>query len=130
MIYQILLPWPDKALSPNARVHWGRKAKATKAARSLAFLMMRRVHPTLRVKEGEVVALEFVFIPPNLRRYDDDGLATRMKAARDGIADYLQVDDHRFRQSHRLSTVPTPGGQVIVKLKILPAAEIAEDSTT
>ena len=27
------LPWPDKLLSPNARPHWSRKARAVKAAK-------------------------------------------------------------------------------------------------
>lgn len=122
------LPWPDKALSPNARVHWAARAKAVKAARRLSFLTLRRDLPTLKVPEGCIVDLEYVFIPPNLRRYDDDGLAARMKASRDGIADFLQVDDNIFRQHHRLSKVPTPGGQVIVKLRFLPAPETPAES--
>lgn len=122
------LPWPDKALSPNSRVHWTARAKAVKAARRLAFLILRRDLPTLKVPAGHIVDLEYVFVPPNLRRFDDDGLAARMKASRDGIADFLQVDDNLFRQHHRLSKVPTPGGQVIVKLKFLPAPESAEES--
>lgn len=113
------LPWPEKALSPNARVHWATKARAVKAARKLAFLILRRDLPTLKAPEGCIVDIEFVFVPPDLRRYDDDGLAARMKSARDGIADFLQVDDHRFRQHHRLSKVPTPNGQVIVKLRFI-----------
>lgn len=130
MGYSFWLPWPDKALSPNARVHWSRRAKAVKAARKLAFLMIRQAHAVLKVPDGALIDLEFVFVPPDRRRYDDDGLAARMKSARDGIADFLQVDDNRFRQRHRVSSVPTPGGQVIVKLRFLPALETPEDSTT
>lgn len=120
-VYIFSLPWPDKALSPNSRVHWAARAKAVKAARRLSFMVLRSLYPTLRVPDGASVHLEYVFVPPNLRRYDDDGLAARMKASRDGIADFLQVDDYRFRQHHRLSKAPTPGGEVIVKLWILPA---------
>lgn len=128
MVYQFALPWPDKALSPNSRVHWATKAKATKAARRYAFLTMRKYLAVLKVPPDHIVDLEFVFIPPDRRRYDDDGLASRMKATRDGIADFLQVDDSLFRQRHRLSKVPIPCGQVLVKLQFFPAAETPADS--
>lgn len=121
-VYGFWLPWPVKALSPNARVHWGVYAKAAKSARKGAFLMMRQVHPLLKVPDNMVVDLEFVFVPPDRRRYDDDNLVHRMKSARDGIADFLQVDDARFRARHRVSAVPTPGGQVIVKLRFVCAS--------
>lgn len=29
----IILPWPSKDLSPNARIHWARRAKAVQHAR-------------------------------------------------------------------------------------------------
>ena len=32
---RITLPWPDRALHPNSRVHWAQKAKATKAGRCI-----------------------------------------------------------------------------------------------
>ena len=117
--YCLELSWPSADLSPNARCHWARKAKAVKAARLNSWAALRHSAPLLRVPAGAVVELEFVFIPPNLRRFDDDGLAARMKAARDGIADALGCDDHCFRQTHRLSTVPTPGGKVLVKLRVV-----------
>lgn len=123
------LAWPSPDLSPNARCHWARKAKAVKSARKAAFLALRICAPLIKVPPGHVVDLEFVFIPPNRRRFDDDGLAARMKSARDGLADYLQCDDHCFRQSHRVSTVPTPGGEVLVKLRISPAPETPDEST-
>jgi hypothetical protein len=33
---ELVLPWPSKDLSPNARKHWAAKAKAAKAARYMA----------------------------------------------------------------------------------------------
>ena len=36
------------------------------------------------------------FYPPDKRKRDDDGLLSSMKAARDGIADALGIDDSRF----------------------------------
>lgn len=127
-VYAFKLPWPSRDLSPNTRIFWAKRAKAVKSARKRAFLQLRLAFPLLKVPDGHLVGLEFVFIPPDRRRYDDDGLAARMKAARDGIADYLQVDDHRFRQTHRVSSVPTPNGEVMVKLTILPAPETSIDT--
>lgn len=121
----IPLAWPSAHLSPNARVHWSKRAKAVREARRAAFLALRLAAPTLiKVPAGHVVEIEFVFVPPNKRRFDDDGLASRMKATRDGIADYLGCDDNCFVQTHRVAKVPTPGGEVLAKLKISPAAEI------
>lgn len=118
----IPLAWPSPYLSPNARIHWSKRAKATREARRTAYLAMRLAAPKLiKVPHGHVVEIEFVFIPPNRRRFDDDGLASRMKATRDGIADYLGCDDNCFVQTHRVATVPTPGGEVQVKLRISPA---------
>lgn len=115
------LDWPSPHLSPNARIHWAKRAQATREARKSGLLALRQAAPFLKVPEGHAVELEFVFIPPNRRRFDDDGLASRMKASRDGLADYLQCDDRCFRQSHRVSSVPTPGGEVMVKLRVCPA---------
>ena len=46
------LPWPPKELSPNARVHWTKKAKAAKAYRLECFILAKALGmkaPTGRV---------------------------------------------------------------------------------
>lgn len=122
------LGWPSPDLSPNARVHWARKARATKRAKREGWLAARLAVPLLKVPPGYVLLIEWVFVPPNHRRFDDDNLLSRMKPHRDGIAQYLGVDDNVFRSSHRVATVPTPGGCVLVKLQVLPAPENATES--
>lgn len=125
----IPLAWPSQELSPNARVHWSKRARAVREARRAAYLAMRLAAPKwIKVPHGHLVEIEFVFIPPNRRRFDDDGLAARMKASRDGIADYLGCDDNCFRQSHRVAKVPTPGGEVLVKIRILSGPETSPES--
>ena len=114
----IPLPWPSPDLSPNARGSWAKRYRASKSARAAALVALRIAAPFLKVPPGHTVHIEYVFIPPNRRRFDDDNLAARMKPTRDGLADYLQCDDHCFVQSHRVAKVPTPGGEVLVKLRI------------
>lgn len=116
----LALGWPNPVLSPNTRAHWSKKARATKDARREGWLQARKSVPLLKVPPGHYIAIEWVFVPPNLRRYDDDNLLARMKPHRDGIAQYLGVDDGIFRSSHRVAKVPTPGGQVLVKIQVLP----------
>lgn len=88
------LPWPDKALSPNARVHWRVKATATKLARYDAGWLSASYRPM----DGDgPLDVTVTFYPPSARRFDDDNLIARCKAYFDGIADSLCVDDSRFR---------------------------------
>ena len=56
------------------------------------------------------------FYPPDRRRRDDDGLLASMKAARDGIADALGVDDSRFVSHPWVKDEGRKGGQVVIKI--------------
>lgn len=113
---ELTLPWPSRDLHPNARVHWARKAKAVKAARYQAGLAAIaagfRVHP---LPHGRI-HLYLDFYPPNRRRHDDDGLLSSMKAARDGIADALGIDDNRFVSHPYVRDEVRKGGQVVVRI--------------
>lgn len=90
----IVLPWPNRDLHPNARVHWARKASAVAKARAAAGWEVK----TAKLKLGAVGAVKatIVFYPPNRRAHDLDGLLASMKAAIDGIADAIGVDDSRW----------------------------------
>lgn len=110
----IFLPWPNKVLSPNARVHWAVKSRAAKEARKAAHLC------TLASKvkvdwEGEI-HLWVTFCPPDRRARDDDNLIAAFKSARDGIADALGVNDKRFRMHPCLSDEVVKFGEVRVRL--------------
>jgi crossover junction endodeoxyribonuclease RusA len=89
------LPFPTADLSPNARLHWAKKAKAAKAYRSECHWLtlaagIRRIDWT-----GDI-HLWIDFFPPDRRRRDDDNMIAAFKSGRDGIADALRVDDNRF----------------------------------
>ena len=109
----VLLPWPPKVLSPNARVHWSKRSRAAKSYRMQCFLLVKKaglVAPLGRI----LLALEFV--PPTRRRRDDDNLLASFKAGRDGLADALGIDDSQFVSQVQLSTEVHPQGAVRVTL--------------
>lgn len=110
---RIALPWPDKKLSPNARVHWAAKAKAVKAARSAAYFLAIQA----RVRRTTVgpIATKFEFCPPDGRRRDRDNLIASMKAATDGLADALGIDDSNFISTYSMGG-PVKGGAVLVTI--------------
>jgi crossover junction endodeoxyribonuclease RusA len=89
------LPWPPQELSPNKRVHWGKKSKAAKAYRLQCGLMTKAAKLIIPEIEGKLY-LWLTFYPPDKRRRDDDNMIASFKSGRDGIADALGIDDSRF----------------------------------
>lgn len=78
-----------KAVSlANMRLHWAVKAKITKDQRNKARTAMALVCP---LPPG--VPLTIILTRVGARRLDTDNLASSMKAVRDGIADWLGIDD-------------------------------------
>jgi len=116
MLLTVTLPWPDRLLHPNARTHWGRKAGATKAAREMAMaLALQAGWRRALVPEGRL-DLWVDFYPPDRRRRDDDGMLASFKAARDGLAQALGIDDSRFYSHPRLLDEVRPGGEICVRI--------------
>lgn len=115
---ELVLPWPNRDLHPNSRPHWRRKAKAVKSARAEAHALALAAgwRPGSVPEEGRL-HLWLDFVPPDRRKRDDDGLTSAFKAARDGIADALGIDDSRFRSHPYLKdNETTPGGCVRVRI--------------
>jgi crossover junction endodeoxyribonuclease RusA len=110
----ITLPWPDKGLSPNSRLHWAPKAKLKAAARlAAACLTYGAMYEWLKTKahyEGtEKLPVTITFYPPDKRLRDDDNMVGSFKAYRDGIADALGVDDRRFKPHYYFEDAEKPG---------------------
>lgn len=112
----VVLPWPSKTLSPNARAHWQHKASAVKTARTAAHYLTREVFGAA-IPKWTGARLAITFCPPDRRRRDDDNAIGAFKAYRDGIADALGVDDHKFKCSYAFAD-PIKGGSV--RVEILP----------
>ena len=110
----IELPWPDKRLSPNARLHWRARVGPKQQARirsgwsAVAAKGFHSVKEALQGSEGPV-PIVITFYPPDRRRRDDDNMIGTFKAHRDGIADALGVDDNRFKATYVFAAPQKPG---------------------
>lgn len=112
----IVLPWPDRRLSPNARLHWRAKVgpkQAAKIAAGWATVAAKGYHSAKEALADTAtpIPIEMRFYPPDKRHRDDDNMIGSMKAARDAIAEALGVDDRRFRP-HYLFEEPVKPGRV------------------
>ena len=89
----IVLPLPDKCLSPNARVHWAKKAKVVKAYRERAkWFCSLEVYRLKKPWQKAKYTARFYF--PDNRRRDADNAIASIKSALDGVADAgLVVND-------------------------------------
>lgn len=113
---RVELPWPARELHPNARPHHMAKRRATKAARTAAHWAALSAH--LSAPEGDgSIHVTLTFCPPPIKRNRDlDGMAASMKAALDGIADAMKVNDRRFVPVPAWGE-PVKGGKVIVEVR-------------
>jgi crossover junction endodeoxyribonuclease RusA len=80
---------PIKSVSvANLRMHWAVKAKLAKAHRNAAKTALMSVAP-----EAPELPLTVILTRLGPRTLDTDNLASCLKAVRDGVADWLGVDD-------------------------------------
>ena len=98
---EIVLPFPDKELSPNHTAGRLEKSRHFKRAKTAAYVHTIRVLGTgcrLKIPEGcdRQVGVTLIVTPPSRRRMDEDNMLTRCKAYIDGVASALGVDDCRF----------------------------------
>lgn len=112
MTSTVIFPWPPKELSPNARLHWRVLALAKKAYR--AECARQALVQGLQPIKAERVHVSLLFVPPNRRAFDLDGLLSRMKSGLDGLADVLQVDDSQWSLS--IAKTDEIGGMVRVSI--------------
>jgi Holliday junction resolvase RusA-like endonuclease len=91
---ELFLPWPDRKLSPNARVHWRPLAEAKRKAKQDAYNTV--LEAGLKNAASGLVKARYVFSPPDKRSRDADNLVASIKAAQDGLALALGVDDSQW----------------------------------
>lgn len=115
-VAEIVLPWPERDLSPNSRVHWRKLAEAKKRAKSYGYIAAKKAgFHTVEWPEGRL----YVWInyhPPTRRRYDMDNLIASCKGQFDGIADAMGVDDSRFVFHPFVHSEPVKHG--LIKIRI------------
>lgn len=115
---EITLPWPDKRLSPNARVHWAVKAKLVKEARHIGkinALTTPSAPPNLMLFKDQKIT--YIFHPPTKHKRDDDNFKAMMKSFRDGVADAYNIDDNRFHTQPAEWGEVVKGGKVVLRLE-------------
>lgn len=111
----IVLPWPDKRLSPNARLHWRAKASVKADAREAAHWLTLDQLPVGLTEaramfDGDApISARITFVPPDARHRDDDNAIGAFKAARDGIADALAFNDRRLKPVYHFAEPEKPG---------------------
>jgi len=106
------LPWPPADLSPNARGHWSKLARAKKAYREACAWTAKQ--QGAQKLTADALHLTLTFHAPTKRAYDLDNALARMKSGLDGLADVLGVDDSRW--SLTIRKADTVGGFVRVEV--------------
>jgi len=110
----LTLPWPSRLLSPNARGHWAKVAKAKRDFRA-ACAWTAKAQGAMPLQASSL-HVGLVFVPPSRRAFDLDNALASMKSGLDGLADVLQVDDSRWS----FSIAKAPHGQIggLVKVTV------------
>ena len=116
-VLELVLPWPSRDLSPNARVHRMAKARATRAAKETALLLACRAGwRGARLPAGRLHLWVTFHQAPGKALPDVDNMIGRFKAYRDGLAIALGIDDKRFQCHPEVSDRRRPGGEVVVRI--------------
>lgn len=119
---ELVLPWPDRALHPNARVHWGAKSAHTKSAKVAAWATAIAAGWNKQAWPDGPLHIWIDGYPTDRRRRDADGLLSSLKGALDGIADAMGVDDRRFVPHPWVKDEVRKGGEVRVRITAGPEA--------
>lgn len=114
---RIELPWPSRMLHPNERPHWRKKAEATKAAR-IGAAWAAKLAGAPKLPKGASVRVTPIITPPNNRGHDTDGVTASLKAAYDGIADWIGIDDRNWTHGAPVRLPAKAPGGVVVELEV------------
>lgn len=115
MTIELTLPWPDPKLSPNARAHWAAVNRAKRMARDDAYrLTLHALRGCEYVPpESGPIRVELTFCPAQERKRDRDNFQAACKAALDGIAEALGINDSRFYPVSDWGEKRKPGAVVV-----------------
>lgn len=99
-VYEADFPIPTIS-EANTKEHWGIRASRVKTQRNSACYLCRIKFGRINLPEN--FKLRIYLSRLSLRKLDDDNLTSAFKAVRDGIADYLGIDDGDDRISWNYS---------------------------
>lgn len=111
------LPYPPRSLSPNARVHWGQKSRATKEYRfacMVAGLEARKQAPPCTTHR----TLTLVFQKTKGVLPDEDNCLAHVKAGIDGLRDakVLADDSPQFMRVASITVRRGSPSEVLVEI--------------
>ncbi len=110
----LCLPWPDRSLSPNARVDRRARAGIVREHRAAAAMVAGALQDPLSVDKE--VDLSVIFYPPDNRRRDLDNCYSMCKAYQDGIFEAFGLDDRCIRMVTLRFGKPRERGEVVFSL--------------
>jgi hypothetical protein len=117
---RIVLPWPRKELSPNARVHRMTKARFIRRAREFAhYTTLEQLSPTCKQEAAQLprpLSLTLTFMAPDKRHRDRDNLLASCKSMIDGMCQALGIDDAEFSRVTAATGERADGGLVVVEI--------------
>ena len=105
----LVLPWPPKELSPNARVHRLAKARVARTYREACWALTKQ---SKLVPPG--MHLKITFVPPTRQPRDLDNCLASIKSGLDGVADALGLNDKAFRPI-TIDLADSVGGMVVLE---------------
>ena len=118
--FVVELPFPDSELMQNRNSgrHWSYAHEAKTTQKLAAYLSTRQAITSayFEAQDGAVYRVEMEFNPPDKRRRDVSNLHAAMKAALDGIAEAMGVDDSRFTEHQQRMGAMHYQGRVVVKV--------------
>lgn len=114
---KIELPFPPASLSPNRKNgrHWGATHAAKVSYRETCWALALQAARGYVAPDGDI-ALKVTFVQPDKRHRDRDNLLAASKAALDGVAAALKVDDSRFEPVTVSRVFGTKPGALIVEV--------------
>jgi crossover junction endodeoxyribonuclease RusA len=118
--FTVELSFPDPALMQNRSTgrHWTYTHGEKTAQRQEAYLLTRQAMTAagFYADAGAAYRIEMEFIPSDKRRRDVSNLHAACKAALDGIAEAMGVDDFQFKDHHQRMGAMQYRARVVVKV--------------
>ena len=100
----------------NMRLHWAAKARLTKTQRQKTRMALAAVAQSFGV---EILPVTVVLTRVAPRRLDGDNLQSGFKAVRDGVADWLGVDDGNGLIDWQYAQRSGKAGEYAVEIEVI-----------
>jgi crossover junction endodeoxyribonuclease RusA len=114
---ELRFDWPPVDLSPNARLHWRKKAAAVKVGRAMGLYEAKTwIERNGEIKLPPAIELDWTFTPPDHRKRDDDNMLAMMKSYRDGVFQAFGANDAAVVKTVINKAQPDAPGGVVLRI--------------